>query len=626
MKTRSIFLIAAVLLVAVLAFTSCDLISQYLPGDKHEHTWQDATCTSPRTCTSCNATEGEPLGHTEEVVAGKEASCSEKGLTEGKKCSLCGEILVAQQETPIKDHTEETVPGSDASCTETGLTEGKRCADCGITLVEQQEIPLKDHTEEIIPGKDATCTDNGLTEGKKCSVCGETLVPREEIPPVAHTEEVVPGRAPTCTETGLTEGKHCSVCGEVLKEQETVKALGHVAGETVVKNNVDPTCTATGSYDNVVYCTVCNKELSRETVTVDALGHTEVIDEAKAPTCTETGLTAGKHCSVCDKVLEAQEVIDALGHKAGEVVIENLKAPTCVAEGSYDEVVYCTVCDAELSRNTVITNATGVCEYEATGIWGVGNKTYFAKITCKNCDFQTSVQATITTEYFEGDCQNRSYTNYIATFSEANLEKYPFLESAEKKVYGSTGDHVWSYTATADTHSATCTVDGCGETLAKTPHDFSEGECVCGEAKPIEVNAIGIDKLGETAEEGYSVRGSVVTVYSSAACKLGYLENGAYVALDAVQNADGSYSFTAPEGVSEVLLVIIGDVDGDGDVDEFDIDVLATSLMPAGEALTAEQYFAADVNGNGAVNSADRVYIARSLLDTTNDFYRALSW
>ena len=101
MKTRSIFLLAAVLLVAVLAFTSCDLISQYLPGDKHEHTWQDATCTSPRTCTSCNATEGEPLGHTEEVVAGKEASCTEKGLTEGKKCSLCGEILVAQQETRL---------------------------------------------------------------------------------------------------------------------------------------------------------------------------------------------------------------------------------------------------------------------------------------------------------------------------------------------------------------------------------------------------------------------------------------------------------------------------------------------------------------------------------------------
>ena len=379
MKTRSIFLIAAVLLVAVLAFTSCDLISQYLPGDKHEHTWQDATCTSPRTCTSCNATEGEPLGHTEEVVAGKEASCSEKGLTEGKKCSLCGEILVAQQEIPIKDHTEETVPGSDASCTETGLTEGKRCADCGITLVEQQEIPLKDHTEEIIPGKDATCTDNGLTEGKKCSVCGETLVPREEIPPVAHTEEVVPGRAPTCTETGLTDGKKCSVCGTtllaqeeipiehkeetvagkaptctetgltegkkcslcgaILLKQEEISSLGHkdedgdyecdvchaelctnhIPAEPIVENKKDSSCSETGSYDSVIKCSVCGDELERETKTIEKLPHTEEEIAGKAATCTETGLTAGKKCSVCGEILEAQQEIGKLPHTEEEI-------------------------------------------------------------------------------------------------------------------------------------------------------------------------------------------------------------------------------------------------------------------------------------------------------------------
>ena len=76
-----------------------------------------------------------------------------------------------------------------------------------------------------------------------------------------------------------------------------------------------------------------------------------------------------------------------------------------------------------------------------------------------------------------------------------------------------------------------------------------------------------------------------------------------------------------------MLLVVIGDVDADGDVDELDLAMLAASLMPSGEALTAEQQFAADVNGNGVVNSADRVLIARSLLDkNTNDFYRALSW
>ena len=42
--------------------------------------------------------------------------------------------------------------------------------------------------------------------------------------------------------------------------------------------------------------------------------HTEVVDKAIAPTCTETGLTEGKHCLECNKVLVKQKVLKALGH------------------------------------------------------------------------------------------------------------------------------------------------------------------------------------------------------------------------------------------------------------------------------------------------------------------------
>ena len=40
---------------------------------------------------------------------------------------------------------------------------------------------------------------------------------------------------------------------------------------------------------------------------------TEATDEAVAPTCTSTGLTEGKHCSVCNEVLVDQEEVAALG-------------------------------------------------------------------------------------------------------------------------------------------------------------------------------------------------------------------------------------------------------------------------------------------------------------------------
>ena len=64
---------------------------------------------------------------------------------------------------------------------------------------------------------------------------------------------------------------------------------------------------------NDTVCATCGVLVSKGTVIL-ATGHTEVVDAAKAPTCTETGLTEGKHCSVCDTVLVAQEVVPATGH------------------------------------------------------------------------------------------------------------------------------------------------------------------------------------------------------------------------------------------------------------------------------------------------------------------------
>ena len=76
--------------------------------------------------------------------------------------------------------------------------------------------------------------------------------------------------------------------------------------------------------------------------------HTPVTDAAVAPTCTETGLTEGSHCSECGEVIVAQEVVAALGHTPGEAVTENI-----VAKTSLDRVVYCTECGTEISRVTL---------------------------------------------------------------------------------------------------------------------------------------------------------------------------------------------------------------------------------------------------------------------------------
>lgn len=58
-------------------------------------------------------------------------------------------------------------------------------------------------------------------------------------------------------------------------------------------------------------CPDCSKK-------VDYTGHTEVIDAAVSATCTEAGITEGKHCSVCGKVLVNQAEDPALGHDYDE--------------------------------------------------------------------------------------------------------------------------------------------------------------------------------------------------------------------------------------------------------------------------------------------------------------------
>ena len=45
-----------------------------------------------------------PLGHTEVVDAGKEPTCTETGITDGKHCSTCGVVIVSQVEIPVSSH------------------------------------------------------------------------------------------------------------------------------------------------------------------------------------------------------------------------------------------------------------------------------------------------------------------------------------------------------------------------------------------------------------------------------------------------------------------------------------------------------------------------------------------
>ena len=99
-------------------------------------------------------------------------SCTEKGYTT-VTCSICGNSYTTE-ETEAAGHTEETIPAVDATCTETGLTEGKRCTECGEVIVEQETVLATGHSfTSYISNGDATAVLDG-TKTAKCDSCDAT--------------------------------------------------------------------------------------------------------------------------------------------------------------------------------------------------------------------------------------------------------------------------------------------------------------------------------------------------------------------------------------------------------------------------------------------------------------------
>ena len=114
---------------------------------------------------------------------------------------------------------------------------------------------------------------------------------------------------------------------------------------------VDPTCSETGLTEGS-HCSVCNTIIKAQEV-VPALNHTPVTDPAVEPTCTQTGLTEGSHCSVCNAIIKAQEVVPVAEHTP---VTDPAVEPTCTQTG-LTEGSHCSVCGEVLVEQSTIPKA-----------------------------------------------------------------------------------------------------------------------------------------------------------------------------------------------------------------------------------------------------------------------------
>lgn len=145
-KTR-VSSIALLLLTVcmVIGLASCNLVSNLIC----QHQWKDATCTTPKTCSLCQKTEGEALGH-----SGGTATCSQKAV-----CSVCnteyGDFAAhAFTEEVVKDEALK----SSATCTSAAIYY-KSCT-CGAVSTNDADI--------FQSGR----IGRHQYEGNICSICG----------------------------------------------------------------------------------------------------------------------------------------------------------------------------------------------------------------------------------------------------------------------------------------------------------------------------------------------------------------------------------------------------------------------------------------------------------------------
>lgn len=247
----------------------------------------------------------EKTGHTwNSGTVAKATTCNQKGI-KTYTCSVCKDTKTEEIAIDSSNHKGDTVVKNAvaATCIADGYSGDIYCKDCDKKLSAGKSIEKTGHTwDSGVVTKASTCNQKG-TKTYTCQKCNATKTEDIAVDKTKHTGGTKTRNvgAASCGSTGYTGDVVCNGCGDILTAGKVVeKTQNHKASALVKENIKDADCTHDGSYDNVSYCEVCRKEMSRTKVETKALGHKWVSAGTVKTTANNPGTESQSYvCSVC---------------------------------------------------------------------------------------------------------------------------------------------------------------------------------------------------------------------------------------------------------------------------------------------------------------------------------------
>ena len=260
--------------------------------------------------------------HDSTLVKGTAPTCTDAGLTDGYKCSVCGKWITKQKTIKALGHDyqlAETVPPTE---TENGFNRYE-CSRCDAAYTEVIPVSSHAHNYTVTDSRPATCLEGGFTT-YVCYGCGHSYT--DILEPLNHAFGAWKTFFPAEAGAKGVDVRFCSVCGAYeLRESESIGTGTGPVDPTHTHNYVtietkNATCENAGYVRSICACGDGKVEI------LDALGHEDKDNDGKCDRC---GVQTGEPADPCKN-----------GHDLGDWIVRS--EPTCTQPGFRSK--YCKRC------------------------------------------------------------------------------------------------------------------------------------------------------------------------------------------------------------------------------------------------------------------------------------------